>query len=89
VNFLGVTAYGPVGRQVVVETGLQAPNLTDTDCGILWPGATVNSLWLIVCDEFDGSTFPLEDSNAAPSWKSVTAHLPFGKTAAVKESSTL
>ena len=64
-------------------------NSTDTDCGILWPGATVNPPRLIVCDEFDGSVFPLEDSDAAPSWKSVTAHLPFGKTAAVKESSTL
>jgi len=40
---------------------------------------------VIVCDEFDGSAFPLEDSDAAPSWKSVTAHLPFGKTAAVKD----
>ena len=64
-------------------------NLTDTDCGILCPGATVNPPQLIICDEFDGSTLPLEDSDAAPSWKSVTAHPPFGRTAAVKASSTL
>jgi hypothetical protein len=58
--------------------------VTDTDCGILWPGVIVNPPRLIVCEAFDGSRFPLEDSDAAPNWKSVTAHPPIRQEACRK-----
>ena len=44
---------------------------------------------LIVRAEFDGSTLPVKDSDAAPNWKSLTAQLGFGKRVLEKESLTL
>jgi hypothetical protein len=63
-------------REYQVKEDEVALKVTDTDWGTLSLGANVNPQWLMVCEAFDGSTFSLGGSDAARSWKSVTAQTP-------------